>query len=433
MNLNGVLTVADTAEGAIRWGKIDGNDISTAGLFIGNEEVSTGPSVIKQKLVMGSASSFIWYDGTEVFLIGTTSAPNVGDTAHVIEQSDFTNSTSKTTYQPSPIKPKVRIEAVSAGGGGGHGYNSSNQSSPGGDMKILVEKQDPNTPGSYLTRHTILLTGGKNGIGHPLNGDYTNYPSGRYTGGMGGQFFFHDHDASSPTTTTVSSSPNSWQVNVSSTTGFPAQGTIRSSAGNYWSYHTKTSTQFTGYISHYSSISGTITLVYSASYQNNNAWSDLPSSYGTVIFESKDGGDMGYYVEGTIANYRGGYGGSATVSNTATRTTSVFPTEPNTGGGDAYSDESSTANQAKIPASGSKGVGGGGGGGQEDSGGSTGKAGGGGSGAYIDMQYIMVANTDRIRVTTFGNGGAGVAALATPNSNSGISGTDGIIRLIGAD
>jgi len=439
MDLDGPLTVANTADGSILWGKTDGADLTNSGLFIGNETVS---SVRKQKLLMGSSTSFIWYDGDEVFLIGTTSAANDGSVSQVINPSDVANQTGVQVYQPSPIKPKVRIEMVSAGGGGAQGYSPSGANGgSGGTITMLVEKQNPYTPGTYTTRHTILATGGTGGGGgYSTNGrtGYTNYPNGMTNRGWGGVFVFHDHEESNPTTTTVTSRPNSWQVNVNSTSGFPSRGTLHYSISGtdyYWQYHTKTSTKFTGHLSGSPPTNidnSLITLVYSEGNLNDTSWSDLPSSYGTVTaFESKDGGEMGEYADGSSANYRGGYGGSATVSNTSTRTTATFPTAPNTTGGDAYNDESSTINQAKTPQAGSKGVGGGGGGGQSTSGGSSGKGGGGGSGAYVDLEYTIVSNTDRIRVTTFGNAGAG-ATEGSSGNNSGRSGTDGIIRLIGA-
>ena len=149
MDLNGTLNVT-AASGAIRWGKNDGDDITNSGLFIGRNSSS------EPRFSIGTNSSFIWYDGDAVFLVGATVAANNGSIETIINAGN-------TPYVPSPTKSKVRIEMVGGGGGGGSISNwGSSQVGDGGDTVVKVQQWNSSTA-TWSDRGVSWTAGGGQG------------------------------------------------------------------------------------------------------------------------------------------------------------------------------------------------------------------------------------------------------------------------------
>jgi len=149
IDLNGTLNVT-AASGAIRWGKNDGDDITNSGLFIGRNSSS------EPRFSIGTNSSFIWYDGDAVFLVGATVAANNGSIETIINAGN-------TPYVPSPTKSKVRIEMVGGGGGGGSRSDwGSGQVGDGGDTVVKVQQWNSSTA-TWSDRGVSWTAGGGQG------------------------------------------------------------------------------------------------------------------------------------------------------------------------------------------------------------------------------------------------------------------------------
>jgi hypothetical protein len=118
IDLNGTLSVTANS-GAIRWGKDDGDDITNSGLFIGRN--SSGDS----RFVIGSQSSFIYFNGSLVSIVGASTSATVGTETNI-----YTNTSSTSTFTISPVLGTINIQ-LSGGGGGGGGPEAVDGAGPG--------------------------------------------------------------------------------------------------------------------------------------------------------------------------------------------------------------------------------------------------------------------------------------------------------------
>ena len=177
MDLNGTLNVT-AANGAIRWGKNDGDDVTNSGLFIGRNASS------EPRFTIGSAASFIWFDGDDVFLVGATVAANNGSVEAII-------TTAGSIYNPSPTKPKVRIEMVGGGGSGGdhRGSGQNRVSAPGGSTVVKVEYWNASTS-AYADRGVSWTVGGGQG-GSSYGNGFSTSGQGGSTGSVGSNSVTH--------------------------------------------------------------------------------------------------------------------------------------------------------------------------------------------------------------------------------------------------
>ena len=80
IDLNGQLAVSTAGSGAISWGKNDADDVNSVGLFLGNANATnTDP-----RFVLGNASSYIWFDGDELYVVGATNtSPNLTEETYI--------------------------------------------------------------------------------------------------------------------------------------------------------------------------------------------------------------------------------------------------------------------------------------------------------------------------------------------------------------
>ena len=157
IDLDGTLNVTANS-GAIRWGKLDGDDTNNTGLFLGRN--SSGDP----RMVFGNALSFIHFDGTTVSVVGAD-----------VDDSDGTNevfySDTSTThrYTIGPNIATINIQMVGGGGGGQRaGTLDSNtpMASVGGTTTIVVKQSNGST------RQTFTAAGGAAGGGSGVGGDF---------------------------------------------------------------------------------------------------------------------------------------------------------------------------------------------------------------------------------------------------------------------
>jgi len=122
MNLTGVLDIAlgSGNNGALSWGKTNGGDFSTQGMFFGVEAGDL-------KFNLGSPSSYIYFDGTTIQLVGTNSVAAVPDPITQYQ----TAGTYTVPMTSSNVGQTLTIKILGGGGGGGAGGNAGGSSSPG--------------------------------------------------------------------------------------------------------------------------------------------------------------------------------------------------------------------------------------------------------------------------------------------------------------
>ena len=108
IDLNGQLQVSTQGSGAIAWGKNDAADVNSVGLFLGNENATNQ----LPRFVLGNASSYIFFDGDELYVVGATNtSPNL--------EAQFYSTPGTFTYTISPTHSLLSLEMSGAGGGGG--------------------------------------------------------------------------------------------------------------------------------------------------------------------------------------------------------------------------------------------------------------------------------------------------------------------------
>jgi hypothetical protein len=170
MDLDGTLNVTANS-GAVRWGKVDGDDVVNSGLFIGRN--SSGDP----KFVIGSTNSYIYFDGTTVSTVGVSDDDNTGT-----DEIFYTDTTTTHTWTIGPNIATINIQMVGAGGGGGRNGTSDN-SSPGttaGEASTIVVKQSNGS-----TRTTFTAAGGANAGAAGSGG------GGSFAAGQAGDSFAH--------------------------------------------------------------------------------------------------------------------------------------------------------------------------------------------------------------------------------------------------
>jgi len=173
IDLDGTLSVTANS-GAIRWGKTDGDDVDNSGLFIGRN--SSG----SPRFVIGSPSSFIYYNGTT----GVVSAIGVSSSATTGEEENFFTDTSQThVLNLSPLVDEINIQMVGAGGGGGRNGTSdgSTPASTDGGASIVKVVQSNGS-----VRATYTAAGGQRGL--PASG---GGGGGSFAAGQNGGSFAH--------------------------------------------------------------------------------------------------------------------------------------------------------------------------------------------------------------------------------------------------
>ena len=166
IDLDGTLNVTANS-GAIRWGKTDGDDITNSGLFIGRD--SNG----NPKFVIGSQSSFIYFNGTLTSAVGVSESATVGTETNI-----YTSGTN--TFTISPVLGTIDIQLSGGGGGGGTGstVDGSGPGSVGGTSSVVVYKAD-GTVRTGTGALNITASGGSGGSRGGGNGN---------TGGNGSNF-----------------------------------------------------------------------------------------------------------------------------------------------------------------------------------------------------------------------------------------------------
>ena len=164
MFLSGTLNVNNT-NGAIAWGKTSGDDFNNTGLFFGR----TGGQL---RFNMGSSTSYIYFDGTTVQMVGTQSvavAPaattqyvNVGTYIRPLIGADVNRTIN------------IKILGGGGGGGGGAGVGGGGAGAAGGSTTVRVKRSNG------TTRHTYTVGGGQGGPVGDWNGIYNTSPYNTY-------------------------------------------------------------------------------------------------------------------------------------------------------------------------------------------------------------------------------------------------------------
>ena len=147
MDLDGTLNVTANS-GAIRWGKDDGEDVDNTGLFVGRD--SSG----NPRMVFGNASSYIWFDGTVISVVGADVDDSAGTDVVILTDTSTTH-----TYTIGPTIATISIELSGGGGGGGCGesIDGASAGAAGGTTYVYVKQSN----GSVRT--TFSAAGGAGG------------------------------------------------------------------------------------------------------------------------------------------------------------------------------------------------------------------------------------------------------------------------------
>ena len=156
IDLNGQLQVNTDGSGAIAWGKNDAADVNSVGLFLGNENATNQ----LPRFVLGNSSSYIWFDGDELYVVGATNtSPNL--------EAQFYSTPGTFTYTISPTHSLLSLEMSGAGGGGG---GNTGTAIAGESSTITVQKRTRiNGVDTFATRFGEL--GGA--VGGGLTQSYT--------------------------------------------------------------------------------------------------------------------------------------------------------------------------------------------------------------------------------------------------------------------
>ena len=189
IDLDGTLSVTANS-GAIRWGKDDGDDITNSGLFIGRN--SSGDP----RFVIGSQSSFIYFNGSLVSAVGVSSSNTVGTETNI-----YTNTSSASTFTISPVLGTINIQLSGGGGGGGgpEAVDGADAGQPGVASSVVIKKLDGTTR-TGTGALNITAAGGARG-GYSGTGQGVPYP------GTAGGSFSHGSATEPPFTNAAGGTP----------------------------------------------------------------------------------------------------------------------------------------------------------------------------------------------------------------------------------
>ena len=156
MFLSGTLNVNNT-NGAIAWGKTSGDDFNNTGLFFGR----TGGQL---RFNMGSSTSYIYFDGTTVQMVGTQSvAVAPAATTQYLNVGSYTRN-----LIGADVNRTIGIAILGGGGGGGGGLGSAGGAGSATTVKIKTQ--------SGATRATYTASGGQGGPTGDWNYWYNQSP-----------------------------------------------------------------------------------------------------------------------------------------------------------------------------------------------------------------------------------------------------------------
>lgn len=173
MDLDGTLNVTAN-DGAIRWGKTNGNDTSNTGLFVGRN--ANGDP----RIVFGNATSYIWFDGTTVSVVGA----DVDDSSGT-DEVFYTDTSTTHRYTIGPNIATINIQMVGGGGGGGrNGTSEGGGSGNNSGAASLVKVYQANG----TLRTTFTAAGG--GFGNDCGGTGCG-GGGSFAAGEAGDNFVH--------------------------------------------------------------------------------------------------------------------------------------------------------------------------------------------------------------------------------------------------
>ena len=164
MFLSGTLSVHNST-GAIAWGKTSGDDFNNTGLYFGR----TGGQL---RFNMGSSTSYIYFDGTTVQMVGTQSVA-VAPAATTQYQSPG-NYTRPLIGADVNRTINIKILGGGGGGGGGAGVGGGGAGGAGGSTTVRVKRSNG------TTRHTYTVGGGQGGPVGDWNGIYNTSPYNTY-------------------------------------------------------------------------------------------------------------------------------------------------------------------------------------------------------------------------------------------------------------
>ena len=190
IDLNGTLSVTANS-GAIRWGKDDGDDITNSGLFIGRN--SSGDP----RFVIGSQSSFIYFNGSLVSAVGVSSSNTVGTETNI-----YTNTSSPSTFTISPVLGTIDIELSGGGGGGGgpEAVDGADAGQPGVASSVVVKKLDGTTRTGTGALNITAAGGARGGYSGTNQGvPYPGTAGGSFSHGSASEPPFTDAAGGTPT------------------------------------------------------------------------------------------------------------------------------------------------------------------------------------------------------------------------------------------
>ena len=482
INLNDQLTVNAAGAGAIAWGKSNGFDYNNTGLFLGN--INTTNPV--PRFIMGNVDSYIFFDGSELYIVGATNTlPN--------NETQLYSTAGTFTYPIAPTHTRLTLEMSGAGGGGGGSAGSAPTTGDGsgGDSSMTIMRRvRVNGEDTYVPRQAVLGGDGfdSDGLtvitttGTPQQEIFVNTTEGFTSEGTvtlvttasGGAIlstgtFNYTEKRDIPNNDTILradilSAVNVRTVVVEDVTGFPTSGTIVFPDGDEFEYQEVNTTGGIGAHEFRNTTTEGVILTF---HNGTNAAETVEDINRTLSFFSTISQDIGTHVlrtqvipsstilTGNVHTFSaagGGAGASASVSSndgTAGDNFSALEQVGTPGPDDFFRGDGGTAG-IFGPASG--GIGGlnqgvdidgltldvsdGGGGGSASSSGANDAGAGGEDGTYLSAQgsgmavgdgtYEIVSATDIITVV-IGAGGAGT----TGGTTSGGQGGDGAARIAG--
>ena len=165
IDLDGTLNVTSNS-GAIRWKKTTGDDTTNSGVFVGNNSAGD------QRIILGTSTSFIYYDGNKVYTVGTSDAASVGTEINIWQSGTQ-------TFDISGLLSTITwyISGGGGGGGGAGGFTGAGYGGNGGTTSIVVKRANGTTRATLGT-----AAGGTGGAYNSSNLGHTGHalsvPSG---------------------------------------------------------------------------------------------------------------------------------------------------------------------------------------------------------------------------------------------------------------
>ena len=186
IDLDGTLAVTANS-GAIRWNKTSGDDITNSGLYVGNAADGS------QRIVLGTSTSFIYYDGNRVYTVGTSDAASIGT------EINYWTSGSGIEFYISGVLDDINwfISGGGGGGGGAGGFSGAGYGGNGGTTTLKVLYANGNVRstigtaaggagGAYNNDGAGGCTGNRTGESWTAPGGFPNPPFANGTGGSMG-------------------------------------------------------------------------------------------------------------------------------------------------------------------------------------------------------------------------------------------------------